>query len=101
VPVTADQRNTACQAVVDAYGGELAAGHTWPCLQRLREALCRHVLDAYRHLAATRPTQTADSFSAPACQPGSRLSLRICLSKARAGTMRRSVLMRPARWPAV
>jgi len=60
VPVTADQRNTACQALVDAYRGELAAGHTWPCLQRLREALCRDVLDAYRHLAATGPAdQTA------------------------------------------
>lgn len=45
---------------VDAYSGELAAGHTWPCLQRLREALCRDVLDAYRHLAATGPAdQTA------------------------------------------
>ena len=30
------------------------------------------------------------------CQLASRLSLRICLSKARAGTMRRSVLTRPA-----
>jgi len=42
------------------YSGELAAGHTWPCLQRLKEALCRDVLDAYRHLAATGPPdQTA------------------------------------------
>jgi hypothetical protein len=35
------------------------------------------------------------------CQLASRLSLRICLSKARAGTMRRSVLTRPAVEPAV
>jgi hypothetical protein len=35
------------------------------------------------------------------CQPASRLSLRICLSKAREGTMRRSVLTRPAVEPAV
>ncbi len=35
------------------------------------------------------------------CQLASRLSLRICLSKARAGTMRRSVLTRPAVGPAV
>ena len=34
-------------------------------------------------------------------QLASRLSLRICLSKARAGTMRRSVLTRPALGPAV
>jgi hypothetical protein len=34
-------------------------------------------------------------------QPASRLSLRICLSKARDGTMRRSVLTRPALEPAV
>ena len=34
-------------------------------------------------------------------QPAIRLSLRICLSKARAGTMRRSVLTRPAVGPAV
>lgn len=34
-------------------------------------------------------------------QPASRLSLRICLSKTRAGAMRRSVLARPAKEPAV
>jgi hypothetical protein len=36
-----------------------------------------------------------------ACQPASRLSLRICLSKTRAGMMRRSVATRPAAGPAV
>jgi DNA-binding SARP family transcriptional activator len=50
---TAGQRRAACQTLVDAYRGDLAAGHPWPWLQPLREALRRDVLDAYQHLAAT------------------------------------------------
>src|SRR4051794_36454770 len=44
---------------MDAYRGELAAGHFWPWLQPLREALRRDVLDAYLHLAATAQPQQA------------------------------------------
>ena len=52
---TDDQRRTACQAIVDAYHGELAAGYAWPWPQPMREALRRDVLDAYLRLAATAP----------------------------------------------
>ncbi|MEV4465135.1 hypothetical protein AB0J51_16090 [Micromonospora echinofusca] len=42
---------TAWQAVVEAYSGDLAAGHQWPWLDPTREATRRHVLDAYAALA--------------------------------------------------
>ncbi|TWJ25138.1 hypothetical protein JD76_05301 [Micromonospora endolithica] len=45
----------AWQAVVDAYTGDLAAGHPWPWLDPAREATRRHVLDAYAALAAADP----------------------------------------------
>ncbi|WBB52378.1 BTAD domain-containing putative transcriptional regulator [Verrucosispora sp. WMMD573] len=44
--------STAWQAVVDAYTGDLAAGHTWAWLDPHRESTRRHVLDAYAALAA-------------------------------------------------
>ncbi|MFV2104542.1 hypothetical protein [Micromonospora sp. LOL_024] len=44
--------STAWQAVVDAYAGDLAAGHTWEWLDPHRESIRRHVLDAYAALAA-------------------------------------------------
>ncbi len=46
---------TAWQAVIDAYTGDLAAGHTWPWLDPHREATRRQVLDAYAALAAVEP----------------------------------------------
>ncbi len=46
---------TAWQAVVDAYNGDLAAGHTWAWLDPHREIIRRHVLDAYAPLAAAAP----------------------------------------------
>ncbi|WP_422733902.1 AfsR/SARP family transcriptional regulator [Micromonospora sp. WMMD558] len=45
----------AWQAVVDAYTGDLAAGHPWPWLDPAREATRRHILDAYAALAAAEP----------------------------------------------
>ncbi|MEU1812777.1 hypothetical protein [Micromonospora aurantiaca (nom. illeg.)] len=42
----------AWQAVVDAYTGDLATGHTWPWIDLPREAARRLVLDAYASLAA-------------------------------------------------
>ncbi|WBB91515.1 hypothetical protein [Verrucosispora sp. WMMC514] len=47
--------STAWQAVVDAYTGDLAAGHTWAWLDPHREIIRRHVLDAYAALAAAAP----------------------------------------------
>ena len=41
--------------VVDAYTGELAAGHTWPWLAPHREAIRRHALDATIALAEHTP----------------------------------------------
>lgn len=41
----------AWQSVIDAYTGDLAAGHTWPWIDPLREATRRLVLDAYASLA--------------------------------------------------
>ncbi|WP_236647900.1 AfsR/SARP family transcriptional regulator [Micromonospora sicca] len=41
----------AWQAVIDAYTGDLAAGHAWPWLEPTREATRRHVIDAYAALA--------------------------------------------------
>ncbi|MEU5554102.1 hypothetical protein ABZ738_30445 [Micromonospora sp. NPDC047793] len=46
---------TAWQAVVTAYTGDLAAGHTWPWLEPHRVAARRRVLDAYAALADTAP----------------------------------------------
>ncbi|MCI4066155.1 hypothetical protein MRQ36_27845 [Micromonospora sp. R77] len=42
----------AWQTVIDAYTGDLAAGHTWPWIDPPREATRRLVLDAYANLAA-------------------------------------------------
>ena len=46
---------TAWQAIIDAYTGDLAAGHPWPWLDPHREAARRQVLDAYAALAAAEP----------------------------------------------
>ncbi|PSK63106.1 hypothetical protein B0E53_04975 [Micromonospora sp. MH33] len=48
-------RLTAWQAVIDAYGGDLAAGYAWPWLESPREATRRHAIDAYAALAALQP----------------------------------------------
>ncbi|WP_328421649.1 hypothetical protein OG470_06220 [Micromonospora sp. NBC_00389] len=48
-------RPAAWQAVINAHTGNLAAGHDWPWLNPPREALRRHVIDAYTALAATQP----------------------------------------------
>lgn len=48
-------RQAAARAVIDTYHGDLAAGHDWPWLAPHREAIRRHVLDAYTSLAAVRP----------------------------------------------
>ncbi len=45
----------AWQAVVDAYTGDLAAGHPWPWLDPARETTRRHILDAHAALAAAEP----------------------------------------------
>lgn len=59
--VTDQQRQNAGQALLQTYGGELAAGFTWPWLHRPREAVRRDVIDAYLHLAATAgPAQAVD-----------------------------------------
>lgn len=42
----------AWRTVIDAYTGDLAAGHTWPWIDQAREAIRRLVLDAYASLAA-------------------------------------------------
>ncbi|MEU2661421.1 hypothetical protein [Micromonospora sp. NPDC007220] len=42
----------AWQSVIDAYTGDLAAGHTWPWIDQPREAIRRLALDAYASLAA-------------------------------------------------
>ncbi|MFY1577395.1 AfsR/SARP family transcriptional regulator [Verrucosispora sp. WMMD703] len=47
--------STAWQAVVDAYAGDLAAGHAWAWLDPHRESTRRHVLYAYAALAAAAP----------------------------------------------
>ncbi|MBQ1052296.1 hypothetical protein KBX50_28055 [Micromonospora sp. C51] len=52
---TLTDHTTAWQAVVDAYTGDLAAGHTWAWLDPHRESIRRHVLDAYAALAAAAP----------------------------------------------
>jgi two-component SAPR family response regulator len=41
----------AWQSVIDAYTGDLAAGHTWPWIDPPRETTRRLVLDAYATLA--------------------------------------------------
>ncbi|WP_269458443.1 BTAD domain-containing putative transcriptional regulator [Micromonospora coriariae] len=48
-------RPAAWQAVINAHTGNLAAEHDWPWLNPPREALRRHVIDAYTALAATQP----------------------------------------------
>ncbi|MGX6606177.1 AfsR/SARP family transcriptional regulator [Micromonosporaceae bacterium Da 78-11] len=59
--VTAEHQQTAAQAVIDAYGGELAAGFSWPWLHPRREALRRDVIDAYLHLASrASPTHAVE-----------------------------------------
>ncbi len=45
----------AWQAVIDAYPDDLAAGRAWPWLGPVREAIRRHVIDAYVALADTTP----------------------------------------------
>jgi DNA-binding SARP family transcriptional activator len=52
-------RRRALQAVVGEYTGELAAGHQWPWLAPHREAVRRHILDAYAALAADEPDPRA------------------------------------------
>ncbi|WP_346535536.1 hypothetical protein [Micromonospora sp. DPT] len=45
----------AWQKVIDAYTGDLAAGHTWAWLDPPREATRRLVIDAYAAAAAAQP----------------------------------------------
>ena len=42
------------QAVIDAYTGDLAAGHTWPWIDPPREATRRLILDAHTTAAAAQ-----------------------------------------------
>ncbi|MFG1719098.1 hypothetical protein ACGFLT_28985 [Micromonospora chalcea] len=42
------------QAVIDAYTGDLAAGHTWPWIDPPREATRRLALDAHTNAAAAQ-----------------------------------------------
>ncbi|MGC9668502.1 hypothetical protein ACNTMW_18345 [Planosporangium sp. 12N6] len=48
-------RQRALRTVADAYTGELAAGQHWPWLAMYREAVRRHVIDAYVALATAEP----------------------------------------------
>ncbi|MEU7617246.1 BTAD domain-containing putative transcriptional regulator [Micromonospora rifamycinica] len=41
------------QAVIDHYTGDIAANHTWPWLDPIREYTRRHVIDAHTTLATT------------------------------------------------
>ncbi|WP_236648450.1 BTAD domain-containing putative transcriptional regulator [Micromonospora sicca] len=45
--------DTAWQAVIDAYTGDLAAGYAWPWLEPAREATRRHIVDASVALASS------------------------------------------------
>jgi DNA-binding SARP family transcriptional activator len=56
---TAGEREQALRQMVDQYSGELAAGHRWPWLTTLREAIHRHIIDAYLRLAGEQPHQAA------------------------------------------
>ncbi len=44
-------RTAALHRVIDLYRGEVAAGHPWPWIAPLREAVRRRVIDAYTTLA--------------------------------------------------
>jgi DNA-binding SARP family transcriptional activator len=57
--LSTSQQHTAYRAVIAAHRGELAAGHDWPWLHPLREALTAHVLTAYSTLAAASPPAEA------------------------------------------
>jgi hypothetical protein len=48
-------RRAALRAVVAVYAGDLAAGHTWPWIDRARENCRRTALDAYLDLARHTP----------------------------------------------
>jgi len=52
-------RDRALQQVVGLYRGELAAGQPWPWIDPYREAVRRHVLDAYTTLATDADPPTA------------------------------------------
>ncbi|WP_433230068.1 AfsR/SARP family transcriptional regulator [Micromonospora sp. CA-248260] len=41
------------QAVIDRYTGDIAANHTWPWLDPIRESTRRHVIDAHSTLATS------------------------------------------------
>jgi DNA-binding SARP family transcriptional activator len=55
----ARERRHARQAVLQHYGGDLAAGHPWPWLAAHREAVRSHVLDAYTDLTDQLPAADA------------------------------------------
>ncbi|MFC8848551.1 MULTISPECIES: hypothetical protein [unclassified Micromonospora] len=48
----------ACQTVIDRYTGDIAAHHTWPWLDPIREKTRRHVIDAHIALADHTPDLT-------------------------------------------
>lgn len=54
------ERDAALHTVVDRYTGELIAGQRWPWLAPHREAIRRHVIDAYASLAASHPEQAVN-----------------------------------------
>ncbi|MDG4834187.1 bacterial transcriptional activator domain-containing protein [Solwaraspora sp. WMMD1047] len=57
--VGAADRDRTLRQAIGAYPGELAAGHDWPWLPPVREALRRQVIDAYAALAAEADPPTA------------------------------------------
>ncbi|MFI2663414.1 hypothetical protein [Micromonospora carbonacea] len=49
----------AYQAIIDHYTGDIAANHTWPWLDPIREKTRRHVIDAHTALADHTPDPIA------------------------------------------
>ncbi|MCY1144003.1 hypothetical protein OWR29_38920 [Actinoplanes sp. Pm04-4] len=63
---TVDECRAAAAAVSAAYRGELAAGHVWPWIHPLREALRREVIDAFLALGARGDSADSNAFLAAA-----------------------------------
>jgi hypothetical protein len=52
-------RTQALRTAIDTYRGELTAGQQWPWLGPHREAIRRHIIDAYTELATHTDLHTA------------------------------------------
>ncbi|MEJ3742841.1 BTAD domain-containing putative transcriptional regulator [Actinomycetes bacterium KLBMP 9797] len=58
--LAAAERDRALHAVIDVYRGELVTAQRWPWLVPHREAIRRHVIDAYTRLAADHPAEAVE-----------------------------------------